>query len=351
MSGKPDEAVNTVIYISAPAPAPHMDAPPASDMIALAQKALLPFFKGNENTGNQYEIVTILYILRKMGLTNAEIDSLEDYFSEIRKHNPAFLASFTKHLASLPVGDGFFIEGRRAIDLRNATQNEADGATGDLIVILDNGEERSFSITEGAVKRDGSIEKCLSNPSCKRFGCDDEMISDFNAKASQTVTAYKTEMAAKYGPVMDSWKPREKTRAREECIAYIASKTCMSFNARDQTSQATILEDILQVKDGPKPADYLVLISTNLKKASFWSFGSLKITPSEYNMSVCGDNMEVVHKTTGDVIGKTQVKFNNGVWKKDKKDGKWKTSSATSSWNAKFVLNKVFEMSRINPLD
>ncbi len=115
----------------------------------------------------------------------------------------------------------------------------------------------------------------------------------------------------------------------------------------ETSKQASIMEDILCVKDGSKPADYLVLISKDLKKESMWSFGSLKISPSDYKLDVRGDYLEVCHKTTSDVIGRTQVKFNNGVWKKSKKDGKWKTSSATSSWNGTFMLNKVFHMTRV----
>jgi hypothetical protein len=43
------------------------------------------------------------------------------------------------------------------------------------------------------------------------------------------------------------------------------------------------------------------------------------------------------------VIGSTQVKFNNGVWRENK-SGKWAQSSICTSWNSTFNLADIFEM-------
>lgn len=316
-------------------------------LVILAQKALQPYYAGNKNTGNQYEIVFILWLLRHMGLTNADVDSLADYLAVVRGHNPKFVEGWLTVLKGLPVGTGLVLEGSPVVDLRNVTQDDGDGGTGDVVVVLANGQERSISVEEGAAKRDGSISKCLSNPSCKRFGCSDAMIADFKAAAAVAVDEYKAEMTGLYGTSTDLWPARVKTKAQNKCIAHIAASTCAHFNGLDAAAQTAILSDLMQVTGGSKPADYLGLVSADLKKVSVWCFGALKVRPSDYVLAVKGDFLNVVHRVTGDVIGQTQVKFNNGVYKKDKKDGKWKTSSVTSSWNGNFALSKVFTMGRV----
>jgi len=315
--------------------------------ITLTQQALKPYHDGNKNTGNVYEIVFILWLLRRMGLTDADVDALVPYFAVVRTHNPKFAEAWLTVLKGLPVGTGLVFEGSRVVDLRNVTQDDGDGGTGDVVVVLANGQERSISVEEGTAKRDGSISKCLSNPSCKRFGCSDAMIADFKAAAAVAVDEYKAEMTAAYGASTDLWPARVKTKAQNKCIAHIAASTCAHFNGLAAAAQTSIMEDLMQVSGGSKPADYLGLVSVDLKKVSVWSFGALQVRPSDYVLAVKGDFLNVVHRMTGDVIGQTQVKFNNGVYKKDKKDGKWKTSSATSSWNGNFALSKVFAMGRV----
>jgi hypothetical protein len=317
------------------------------DLFALAQNALRPYYEGNHNTGNQYEIVFILYLLRKMGLTNTDIDGLAPYLAVVRRFNPKFVEEWITYLKSLPVGTDFMLEGSRVVNLRNVTQDDKDGGTGDVIAVLENGQERSISVEKGTVKKDGSISKCLSNPSCKRFGCSDAMITEFKRVAAVAVDEFMAEMSSGFGEDKDKWPTRTKTAAQNKCINYIATKTCAHFNGLDSGKKTAIIEDLLRVKDGSKPADYLGLVSENLKNMSIWSFGELIINPSDYDLLVRGDDLKVCHRISGDIIGSTQVKFNNGVYKKDKNDGIWKTSSVTSSWNGTFTLTKVFRMTRV----
>jgi hypothetical protein len=316
-------------------------------LIDLTRRVLQPYHNGNKNTGNVYEIAFALFAMRRMGLTDDDLDALDPYFSTVREHNPKFTEAFITYLKSQPVGNGITLRDSQVKDIRNVTQDDADGKTGDFIFVLYDGREYSISVEEGGPSRAGEISKCLTNPSCRRFGCTNEMIAEFKGVAATAVNEFKAEMTSKHGTDMDAWPSRQKSAAQAKAISHIAAKTCDHFNALPLESQATILEDLLQIKDGQKPADYIALVPKTLKSFSLWSFGDVKIHPGEYALKVAGDYLTVVHRETSDIIGKTQVKFNNGVWKKGR-DGVWRTSSATSSWNGNFTLTKVFEMNQVS---
>jgi hypothetical protein len=173
------------------------------------------------------------------------------------------------------------------------------------------------------------------------------MVADFKKAEMVAVDEFKAEMSTKHGADMNIWPKRVKTTAQNKAITYIATKTCDHFNSLPVVTQKSILEDVMGVSGGDKPADYLGLVPTNLKRFSLWSFGALKVNPADYHLCLKGDYLMVVSRADSSVvIGKTQVKFNNGVLNKGK-DGVRRPSSATSSWNGNFTLSKVFEMRKV----
>jgi hypothetical protein len=310
----------------------------------IAIRALAPYAAGNSNTGNVYEIAFALTAIRRMGrLPDTVLDALAPYFATIRTYNPKFTEAVVARIRALPTGTGLSLDGQPVTDIRNVTQDDADGGTGDFVFVLADGTERSISVEEGAPARDGAIHKCLSNPTCKRLGATPAMIDSFKAIAATAVEEFKTEMTARFGADPAVWPARTKSEAQRKAVAAVAAATVANYNALPQTTQAALLADLLRVSDSPRPADYLALVKKDTWTISLWKWGDLRINPADYRLRVEGDYVVFAHHDTGTAIGKTQIKFNNGVYKRQA-DGTWRTSSLTSSWNGGFCITDCFTM-------
>ena len=312
-------------------------------MLAIGQEALEPFSK-QQNTGNCYEIFMILTILRKMGLTNAEHEQMRSLMNTITKANARSakkIMALYENILKIPVGTGVFYKGIKIIGLRNVTQDDGDGGTGDLILLLADGQEKSMSICQGSKARNGDIKKCLSNPSCKRYGCNDDDVAAIKEIASSAVTAYKAEMRARYGENEDEWPGRVKTRAQTSATTAAALRAIDSFNRLLASQKKDVFEDLFRVKDGSKPADILCLVNKGCTSYSLFDING--INPScilEPRLESKGCFMQMYLGNL--LVGETQVKFNNGVYHKGK------TSSLTSSWNATAIMNKAFDLTPLS---
>jgi hypothetical protein len=311
----------------------------------IAIRALAPYAAGNSNTGNVYEIAFALTAIRQMGrLPNAVLDALAPYFATIRTHNPKFTEAVVAHIRALPAGTGLSLDGQPVTDIRSVTQDDGDGGTGDFVFVLTDGTERSISVEEGApAAATGAIHKCLSNPTCKRLGCTPAMIDSFKAIAATAVEEFKAEMTVRFSADPATWPARTKSEAQRKAVAAVAAATVANYNALPQTTQAALLSDLLRVSDSPRPADYLALVKKGTWTISLWKWGDLRINPADYRLRVEGDYAVFVHRDIGTPIGKTQIKFNNGVYKRQA-DGTWQSSSLTSSWNGGFCITDCFTM-------
>jgi hypothetical protein len=220
--------------------------------------------------------------------------------------------------------------------MRNVTQNDGDGGTGDLVLVFADGTEKSISIFEGTRKKDGRIEKCLSNPTCKRFGCTDEDVLAFQRIASDAVPAYKEEMCRKYGADETLWKG--KSKASCDATSAVAEITAARFNASECKSE--IMKDLLRASPdaGSKPADFLCIVDKKCSRYRLFEIGQMKEMGAP---SLVADTYWLKMYLGDTYIGRTQVKFNNGVWHNGK------TSSLTSSWNASVLMNTVFDLVRV----
>ena len=311
-----------------------------SAILPIAQDALTPFAK-QKNTGNCYEFYTALYFLRQMGLTDDDCIILGPLIVEISNTNAkssAKIMSTFKNMCAKPVGKGLVINNVSVISLRNVTQSDDDGGTGDLILVFANGTEKSVSVCEGQRKKNGDIEKCLSNPTCRRFGCDDDTVTQFKNIANDAVPKYKAEIAAKYGPDETKWpQSRFKSKAQPEACSTVASIVCTKFNALAKGLKVAIMEDLLRISAGTKPADMLCIVKNDCSSHSLYEIRGVKpdlVWSPRFETANYYLNMYL-----GDIqIGRTQVKFNNGVYHKGK------TSSLTSSWNATAIMSKVFDL-------
>lgn len=312
-----------------------------SNIITVARNSLTEFTR-QKNVGNCYEIYVHLNILRRMGLTNQDHTDLKPLVEQIAAQNvksSGKILSTYQNLLNLPVGEGYFYKGLRVKGIRNVTQEDNDGGTGDLVLILENDEEKSISVCEGTKKKSGDVEKCLTNATCRRFGCTDSDLTEFKRIESTAVIEYKAEMKTKYGPDETVWKTRVPTKAASKAATEVALLTQARFNELPIEQRKSIMEDILRVQASSKPADMLCLVNTACTKHVMLEISRLNPCVWEPRLEADGIWLKMYLGETN--IGKTQVKFNNGVYHKGK------TSSLTSSWNASAVMNRVFEL---NPL-
>jgi hypothetical protein len=301
-------------------------------------KTTLNPYTRNNNTGNIYEISVGLQLLRKMGLTDAELDADAPFLESIAVHNWKDSSKIREVIADVrksPAGTGLTFDGKVITAIECVTQDDSVG-TGDLLLKTGNGQSLSLSICQGKPMKNGTIKKCLTNPTAKRFGCTSEDMALFSEIQAKAVEAYKVEMGGKYGAEEGKWPSRQITKASTDACSEIATITETRFKSLDVSRQKEILKDLLRIEDGKKPADYLVLVDT--KRLYFYQFGTCN---AEWTPAIVADGIWLHVMNGSKKIGSTQVKPNNGVYHKGK------TSSFTSSWNSTFFLSDLFTMTPI----
>jgi hypothetical protein len=311
-----------------------------SRLLAIARSVLEPY-ASNANTGNYYEIATALDCLRRMGLTDKDLAGLEDVAAAIAKKNTkkeTEIAALFTNLGTKPVGTGFTFDGKAIVGLKNMTQD--DSTTGDLLLVDTDGATHALSVTGGAAKRrDGAltIEKCLTNPSAKRFGCTPADIEAFKAIRDATIPKYKAEMTEKYSADEACWARKTSDAAVESCTQ-VAASTVERYSTLPSETQLAVIKDLLQIStDCKKPADYLALVNPSTLEVTYYAFDDCRIDSWCPQLKAAGINIEIYANAT-QKIGSTQVKFNNGVWHNGK------TSDIHSSWNSTFYLTDLFRM-------
>lgn len=317
---------------------PAMPAMPA--MQSTACSSVLSPYTTNKNTGNLYEIATALTLLRRMGLRNDELDANAALLEAIAVHNDKKTAELRQLFAAIrdtPVGGGLIFDGKPIQRIECITQDDTVGRTGDLLLHTSADEVLSLSVCNGKPKRGGVIEKCLTNPSAKRFGCTAADCAQFEAIQQQAVLAYKADMTAKYGGEEGAWPSRVRTTVATSACAEVARAVEARFASFSATQQRAILDDLLRIEDGKKPADYLALVDTKTLVPRFYRFDAPAVAPA-WEPTLVAEGIYLTVKHAGAPIGSIQVKFNNGIYHKGK------TSSIHASWNATFRLSDLFTM-------
>ena len=192
-----------------------------------------------------------------------------------------------------------------------------------------------------------TIKKCLTNPSYKRFGCTDEHKKIFDQIAKDAKEAYIVEMTTRH-PDKSTWKNIPKGHVDRTTVAAckatteVARITVDHFCKMPPEAQKKMADDLLCITGGKKPADYALVVCEDLSRFRLFRIISVKVDTSKITVRQRGFWIDFV---SGDdkVIGSTQVKFNNGVWRENK-SGKWSQSSICTSWNSTFNLADIFEM-------
>lgn len=301
---------------------------------------VLSSFTKNKNTGNLYEIATALTLLRRMGVGNEDLDTDAVLLETIAVHNDkktTELRALFANLRATPVGGGLVFDGKSISRMECVTQDDSVGRTGDLLLHTSAGEVLSLSVCEGKPKRGGGIEKCLTNPSAKRFGCTVADCAQFEAIQQQAVIAYKADMTAKHGDNEAAWPSRIRTTIATDACAAVARAVEARFASFPPTQRRTILDDLLRIENGKKPADYLALVDKKTLVPRFYRFDPPAAT-IVWEPTLVAEGIYLTVKNAGASIGSIQVKFNNGIYNNGK------TSSIHASWNATFRLSDLFAM-------
>jgi hypothetical protein len=313
-----------------------------TEFFILTESVLSPY-KQNQNTGNVYEIAVILFLLRKMGLSNLVIDSCSELFSQIKIANAKKASEIEKAIQTTrnsPVGTGLIIDEKHILYMRNVTQDDSDGKTGDLILMTVDGQEFAVSVCEGKPKRGGTIEKCLTNPSARRFGVKDDSIQRFSLRQQQAVEEYKKFFSEKYGSDEQKWPNRLATPAATSACTDVARWTAEEFAKLSDDEKKKICQDLLRINDSTQiPADFLALVNKDTLIPSFYKFNQPIFNIWQPSIVSEGIYLNIINDKK--TIGKVQVKFNNGVYHKGK------TSSIHSSWNITCNLTDIFAVSAV----
>jgi len=310
-------------------------------MQALLVSTLTPYAT-QKNTGNLYEITVVLTMLRTMGLTDSDLDANTELLDRIVNTNSKKQEELRNVFASirtLPVGKGLVFDDHTIIGIQCATQDDSVG-TGDLVLLTSDDKRLTVSICQGTVKRDNSVEKCLTNPSSTRFGCTKEDIEEFKRIEKNAVVDYKAFMTDKYGNDEAVWPSRIATTVATDACSKVSSIVETRFTSFSEDEKKAVCTTILQIKDNKPPADYLAVVHKETNTIRYFQFDQIP-SVNTWCPRLVANGIYLDFYNGEKFIGKTQVKFNNGVYHKGK------TSSICTSWNSTFLLTDLFKLKPI----
>jgi hypothetical protein len=270
------------------------------------------------------------------------VDSCSQLFSNIKARNSKDAKRYDTVFArikQLEVGSGLLIRGEKVVNLQNVTQDDKTGNTGDILLITNTGKMFSVSIQEGKPKKDGHIEKCLSNPTAKRFGCSDEKINTIKKIRDDAILPYKEEMTRAYGSDESVWS-RKKSNVASQTCTQVAIFVKTIFDSLPYDTRCQIMYDLLHCNPGVKPADYLVMVNKKDFSFKMFEFSNCQIPTWSPTIKTDGIYLDI-YANESLHVARVQVKFNNGIWHNGK------TSSLTSSWNLTCNLTTMFTMNPI----
>ena len=310
--------------------------------IETARSVLNPYVK-NHNSGNCYEIQLILYLLRKMGMTDNNFDELRDMFTQIehahlqpsKNGNKGTLAA-VERIKKLPVGDNLIFNGIKIINMKNATQEDNEG-TCDLILIDENNMPYKISVAEGTASNLNAVKKCLTNTRASRMGCTNEDEDKIRAlEKGSSKDDKNAELIKKYGEDQLKWPKRPKTDvAKKPCIE-TAKLYETRFNSLSVEHRREIMNDVHWICN--KPADYYAFVNKKTWKIRFFKIGDCPINKDTWNPTIKINSVFIETYNESKMISKTQIKFNNGV------------GTSMRKWNLVADLSYLFDLKYLSDM-
>jgi hypothetical protein len=308
----------------------------APSVLEITKNALAPF-ANQQNTGNVYEIRVILEFARRMGLSNDDLDSMSSLFEIIEsrgKGNEGTIEIAPK-IREIAVGNGLRFGGKTIVNMRNLTQSDGDGGTGDLMLIADDGKEISISVTGSDRMSEGKLEKCLSNPSYKRYGCEEDK-AELERINDASPLQKENELVAKFGEDRSTWPKvkRIKTDTAVNACNAVVKLAIQRFNTFTDEKKRELMNDIHLLHKSP--ADYLAIVTRN--GVHYYKFGPNRMDKNTWTPRLVERSVYIDVYNGETLVSSTQVKFNNGV------------GSGLKKWNLYAKLNSLYIMMKMkNP--
>lgn len=286
-------------------------------------------FSHNNNTGAQYELCVGLSIL---------------YGSNLCKHE------------TLPITYQHIKPYKKFEDIKgiiNLTQQDNIGGTGDIAIVFNN-TIKYYSVTQWKNK----LSKCIFNPTGENYGITRNVETEQkNDEAYELALKYrkknKGEIANK------KWKRVHDCPGSKFMAEFLAKEGSNSWMKMTKSERKETLLKFIDV--GKEKND---IINTNADGIIYWDSKKNLITKI-YNWTLKNINLDdylntfnhgiyICHGTPGDVILKTQVKYNNGIiegMSSKISPEMWnptKSKNYISSWNCDAPdLNKIFNLEEL----
>uniref|UniRef100_A0A6C0II05 Uncharacterized protein n=1 Tax=viral metagenome TaxID=1070528 RepID=A0A6C0II05_9ZZZZ len=302
----------------------------SSEILKIAKKTLSSYTK-QENTGNVYEMYVILSLLRKMGLTDINIDELKPTLEIIEKQGKGNIRtlSLIPIIKKMPLQNELWFDGHNIIDMMCLTQEDDIGGTGDIMLITKDKKELSISIREGTIPRSDILNKVV-NPSCSNYGCSKEDVESIKAIEKESLIEYKK----KHGDDKSRWPKRE-----NKCSIKIGA--CMKvvelyekrFDTYEPETKRTIMNDIHHIHK--KPADYICLVNKKFTSSGYFRIGDCKINKDTWIPIIKTNSVFIRIFDKDTLVSNTQVKHNNGI------------NSSMRKWNVNLVVSNLYDVTKL----
>jgi len=294
--------------------------------------------KNNCNTGNIYEIYFALFILRKMGLTDANLESLSptiNYLESLGHGNTGISKAIDK-LKKIPCSNNMKFDGKRVVDVKNLTQDD-DSGTADISLIFDDGSSAGISITEGTGKITVSgLKKVIQNAGVERMGCGDDIPAIRHLENSLKPADKDKYCEDTYGSDKTKWPKRCKFPAGTEVQSKAAKLLSTRMNSLKEDDKRNIVNDILCISK--LPADYIAFVNKNTYAIVIYKINGCQIQKDTWTPVIKSEGVWLKIYSGEILVSNCQVKYNNGV------------GTSMRKVNVGAILNVIFNMKRIEAL-
>lgn len=246
----------------------------------------------NNNTGIRYELAMLLLLsnhdkkLSNFLKQREDSKDIEDIYNRISQKNTNFMSNF--------------LEKAKLSDIQELKLTTQDDNVGPSDIVVNN----NFGIS---IKWNN---KCNFNPTGKFFLTRQD-IHDFNSKLNELVKSYIGEMSNTYGPAINWFRQKHiRWNGTNSYINEIKSKVIHNWN-EGVIDRRRVINKLFHLDS---PIDYIIINITSDYKINFnFKFESSDFDESEIQLFDEPSTQYVLFKHKDVIIGKMQIKFNNGI--------------------------------------
>jgi len=303
----------------------------SSEILKIAKKVLKEYTR-QHNIGNVYEIYTILSLLRKMGLSDDNIDEIKPTLELIEKQGKGNIRTLLliPIIKKMPLQNELWFDAHKIIDMMCLTQDDDTGGTGDIILITEDKKQLSISIRGGSMPRNNILNKVV-NPSCSNYGCLEEDVESIKAIEKESLIKYKK----KNGDDKSKWPKREKKCSIKIGASQEVSKLYEKrFDTYDVETKRKFMNPIHHINK--KPADYICLVNIKFTSCGYFRIGQCKINKDTWIPRIQTNSVFISVFDKDILVSRTQVKHNNGI------------DSSMRKWNVNLVVSNLYDVTKLD---